>query len=197
MKAKDSRIFENNFNKHQIIDIMAIYTKKGDSGETSLVGGERVSKASDRVNAYGDIDELISWLGYIRSSLTCQSDFLRNVQCVLMSGSAWVASQGDCPKLAPFDATQVKVLEQEIDRMTSEMPKQTAFILPSAPQSASVCHIARTVCRRAERSTIGLNDGRENVQNVVKYLNRLSDYLFTLGRYCCYKENIAEDFWLV
>ena len=176
---------------------MAIYTKKGDMGETSLVGGQRVSKASDRVNAYGDMDELISWLGYIRSVAKEYDQPLREIQCVLMNGSAHVASEGDCVKLAPFELSQVEVLEKEIDRMTAEMPKQIAFILPAGPQSASMCHIARTVCRRAERSTIALGDERENVRNVVKYLNRLSDYLFTLGRYCCYKENVAEDFWLV
>lgn len=176
---------------------MAIYTRKGDLGETSLVGGQRVSKASARVNAYGDMDELISWLGYIRSVAKEYDSDLRNIQCVLMSGSAHVASEGECVKLAPFDLSQVQLLEDKIDKMTSEMPKQIAFILPAGPQSASMCHIARTVCRRAERSVIALEDEREDVRNVIKYLNRLSDYLFTLGRYSCYKENVQEDFWLV
>lgn len=176
---------------------MAIYTKKGDSGETSLVGGERVSKASVRVNAYGDIDELISWLGLIRSQVADYDLQLRDIQAVLMAGSAHVASQGETLKLAPFDNSKTTQLELLIDEMTAQIPKQCAFILPSGPTNAAMCQIARTICRRAERSTIAIGDMREDVQNVIRYLNRLSDYLFTLGRFSCYKENVKEDFWLV
>ncbi len=175
---------------------MKIYTKKGDLGETSLVGGARVSKASTRVNAYGDIDELISHIGLIRCRHIEEDATLRRIQEALMVGSAHIASEGEAAKLKPFSEEEITVLEAEIDRMTSEMPLQKAFILPSRPASASECHVARCVCRRAERSCVALNDDRENICKTVSYLNRLSDYLFTLGRYRCYQEGFEEDFWL-
>lgn len=175
---------------------MKIYTKKGDAGETSLVGGARVSKASARVNAYGDIDELISHIGLIRCHHIEEDTTLRRIQEALMTGSAHIASEGEVAKLKPFPADAIVALESEIDRMTSEMPPQTAFILPSRPASASECHVARCVCRRAERSCVALNDDRENVCKTISYLNRLSDYLFTLGRYRCHQEGCEEDFWL-
>ncbi len=175
---------------------MKIYTKKGDAGQTSLVGGARVSKASDRVCAYGDMDELISHIGILRCHCTDEDDTLRRIQQVLMNGSAHVASEGDVAKLKPIDMEETAFLENEIDRMTAVMPAQTAFILPSRPLSASQCHVARCVCRRAERSCVALEDERVEIQKTLGYLNRLSDYLFTLGRYRCFKEGVEEDFWL-
>ncbi len=175
---------------------MKIYTKRGDAGQTSLVGGARVSKASARVCAYGDLDELISHIGILRCHCSDEDAVLRRIQQVLMNCSAHVASEGDVAKLKPVDMQEIGFLESEIDRMTAAMPAQTAFILPSRPLAASQCHVARCICRRAERSCVALEDERTEIQKSLGYLNRLSDYLFTLGRYCCHKEGQEEDFWL-
>lgn len=176
---------------------MAIYTKKGDEGTTSLVGGQRVSKACARVNAYGDMDELISVLGIIRAYIPEIDSEIRKIQEVLMTASAYVASENDVKTLPTLKDDQVTALEKLIDGMTSQMPPQRAFILPAGPRSASLAHFARTVCRRAERSVVALNDTSEGVSYTARYLNRLSDYLFTLGRFRCYKENVPEDFWII
>ena len=155
---------------------MKIYTKTGDSGETSLVGGKRVSKASLRVCAYGDMDELISYIGLLRCEIPQSDAFLRRVQ-------------------APFPYEEIRTLEDEIDRLSAQMPPMKSFVLPAGPAAASHCHIARCVCRRSERSCVALGDHRPDVQDVIRYLNRLSDLLFTLGRYQCLAHNIPEDFW--
>lgn len=176
---------------------MKIYTKKGDSGETSLVGGQRVSKASLRVNAYGDMDELISYVGLVRCEEPDSDKELRHIQEVLMLAAAHIATEGDVDKLKPFPQDEIESLEKRIDELMDSIPPQKAFILPAHPHSASVAHIARSVCRRAERACVALKDGRPNVVLSIKYLNRLSDYLFELGRYFCYKYNISEDFWIV
>lgn len=175
---------------------MKIYTKTGDTGETSLVGGRRVSKASMRVCAYGDMDELVSYIGLLRCEIPGYDAFLRRVQAVLMTGSAHIASEMENPRLTPFPYTEIEVLEKEIDRLSAHMPPMTSFILPSAPVSAAHCHIARCVCRRSERSCVALDDRRPEVMDVIRYLNRLSDLLFTLGRYQCHANNISEDFWI-
>ena len=131
---------------------MKIYTKTGDTGETSLVGGKRVSKASMRVCAYGDMDELISYIGLLRCEIPESDAFLRNVQAVLMTGSAHIASEAENPRLTPFPYEEIRTLEQEIDRLSALIPPMKSFILPAGPTSAAHCHIARCVCRRCERS---------------------------------------------
>lgn len=176
---------------------MKLYTKTGDRGETSLVGGRRTSKASVRVNAYGDMDELISYIGVLRCAIPDENVFLRRIQEVLMIASAHVASETDNPRLMEFPAGETEKLEAEIDRMTAAMPQQKAFVLPSAPMDSSQCHVARCICRRAERSCVAICDSREQIVSVMKYLNRLSDYFFTLARYRCCQADISEDFWLV
>ncbi|HIZ87149.1 MAG TPA: cob(I)yrinic acid a,c-diamide adenosyltransferase [Candidatus Coprenecus pullistercoris] len=173
---------------------MKIYTKTGDSGETSLVGGTRVSKASARVCAYGDMDELISCIGVLRCC-TDAAPFLRRIQKALMTASAHVASESDNPRLTPFPPEETDALEQEIDRMSAQIPPMTSFVLPSAPLSAAHCHVARCVCRRCERACVALNDCRDVIVAVIRYLNRLSDYLFTLARAECHRHGVAEDFW--
>ena len=171
---------------------MKIYTKTGDTGETSLVGGKRVSKASLRVCAYGDMDELISYIGLLRCEMPESDAFLRKVQAVLMTGSAHIASDVENPRLTPFPYEEIRMLEDEIDRLSAVMPPMKSFILPYGPVSAAHCHIARCICRR---SCVAIEDHRPDVQDVIRYLNRLSDLLFTLGRYQCLAHNIAEDFW--
>ena len=174
---------------------MKMYTKTGDSGETSLVGGKRVSKASLRVCAYGDMDELISYIGLLRCEIPQSDAFLRRVQAVLMTGSAHIASEVENPRLTPFPYEEIRTLEEEIDRLSALMPPMKSFVLPAGPAAAAHCHIARCVCRRSERSCVALGDHRPDVQDVIRYLNRLSDLLFTLGRYQCCAGNIPEDFW--
>ena len=133
---------------------MKIYTKTGDAGTTSLVGGTRVSKAHPRVMTYGDLDELISLLGLLRCE-TAEEDLpLRRIQIHLMNASAHLANDGRSTKLKPLDEGETAFLEEEIDRMTALLPPQTAFILPGAPHASSLAHVARTVCRRAERSAV-------------------------------------------
>ena len=177
---------------------MKIYTKGGDKGRTSLVCGARVSKDDPRVCAYGDMDELISWVGVLRSEIGNNQEFaiLKRIQEQLMLGSAHVATQKEVDKLKPMDENEIALLETEIDRMTAAMAPQTMFVLPAAPRVASDCHVARTVCRRSERSVITLGEESPQIRVVRRYLNRLSDYLFTLARYLCHVNGVEEDFWL-
>ena len=174
---------------------MKIYTKTGDAGSTSLCGGTRVPKNHPRVQAYGDVDELISYLGLLRCDMPEDDAVLRRIQECLMLGSAHLSSDGR-RQLKNFDPSEIEFLEGEIDRMTAQMPPQTAFVLPAGPRAASLCHVARTVCRRSERASIAIEDKGEEILLTIRYLNRLSDYLFTLARYQCHKMNISEDFWL-
>ncbi len=174
---------------------MKLYTKKGDAGTTSLVGGKRVSKAHQRVMAYGDMDELISWLGLLRSEIS--EDFqLRRIQIFLMQASAHLAADHQVAKLKLLDETEISFLESEIDRMTEAIPAQKAFILPSSPALSSKCHIARTVCRRAERMAVQIEDKSEQDKIAIRYINRLSDYLFTLARYLCFISDYEDDYWI-
>lgn len=174
---------------------MKIYTKTGDAGETSLVGGRRVSKASGRVCAYGDLDELISYMALLRCHIGTEDAVLRQIQATLMTASAHVASDVENHRLTPFPEEAISVLEKEIDRMSGELPPMRSFVLPSRPVSAAHCHVARCICRRSERSCVALGDERPVMVAVLRYLNRLSDYLFTLGRMECLRHDISEDFW--
>lgn len=184
---------------------MKIYTKGGDKGTTSLVGGKRVPKNHPRVEAYGDLDELISFLGIIISDTQIDQakENLRKIQEDLMLISAHFASDGSSKALKEVDESAISFLESEIDSMTAALPPQTAFILPGAPRVSSECHVARTICRRAERHSLAIGTGGEantevSGQIVIgqKYLNRLSDYLFTLARYLCVQSGEKEVFWL-
>ena len=175
---------------------MKIYTKGGDKGTTSLVGGKRVPKNHPRVEAYGDLDELISFIGIIISDTSMDEVKmnLRKIQEDLMLISAHFASDGSSKSLKEVKEEAILFLENEIDSMTAVLPPQTAFILPGAPRVSSECHVARTICRRAERHSLVIGTGGEantevSDQLVIgqKYLNRLSDYLFTLARFLCVK----------
>ncbi len=176
---------------------MKVYTKTGDSGSTSLVGGKRVSKNDTRVEAYGTVDELISHLGLLRAELPKEYDpTLRRIQEALMLGSAHLASYEPSPKVKSFPKEEIAFLEEKIDELSAKLPPQKAFILPSAPKEASLCHIARSVCRRAERDAVGIEKRWEDIDLTIVYLNRLSDYLFSLGRMMCNLFSVSEDFWL-
>ncbi len=174
---------------------MKLYTKKGDAGTTSLVGGKRVSKAHQRVMAYGDMDELISWLGLLRSEVSEEFQ-LHRIQSFLMQASAHLAADHQVTKLKPLDEGEILFLESEIDRMTGAIPTQEAFVLPASPAISSKCHIARTVCRRAERMAVRIEDKSEQDMIAIRYVNRLSDYLFTLARYLCYLSGNKDDYWI-
>ncbi|MDD2419132.1 MAG: cob(I)yrinic acid a,c-diamide adenosyltransferase [Bacteroidia bacterium] len=176
---------------------MKVYTKTGDKGQTSLVGGARVSKDDKRVNAYGNVDELISFIALIRDSTKGKAyhENLRRIQSNLMLVAAHLAADSTASaKLKDFDLSEIEYLEQEIDKMTEELPEQKAFILPAGPRCAAECHIARTVCRRAERSAIPIMT-EPRLEYPVKYLNRLSDYLYVYARYLSMKEGTGDDFW--
>ena len=152
---------------------MKIYTKTGDTGETSLVGGRRVSKASERVCAYGDLDELISYIALLRCHIETEDAVLRQIQAALMTASAHVASDVENPRLTPFPEDGSLTLEKEIDRMSGEMPPMKSFVLPSRPVSAAHCHVARCICRRSERSCVALGDERPVMVAVLRYLRKI------------------------
>ena len=165
---------------------MKIYTKTGDKGETSLIGGTRVPKHHIRIEAYGTVDELNSYIGLVRDQ-----DIDNNAKKILIEiqdrlftiGSSLasdpVKSKMKLPELTEQD---IVLLEKEIDRMNDTLPEMRSFVLPGGHTIVSFCHIARCVCRRAERNTIHLTETETINPIVIKYLNRLSDYLFVLSR---------------
>src|SRR5881394_1854538 len=158
---------------------MKIYTRTGDRGETSLFGGARVAKNDARIEAYGTVDELNSFIGVARaawpsSPIDAQLD---HIQADLFDVGAHLASPGN-DRFAGVNPARVEALEHAIDAMTNELPALTAFILPGGSPPAAQLHVARTVCRRAERLVVALND-----ETTIRYLNRLSDYLFTAARF--------------
>ncbi len=191
---------------------MKIYTKHGDNGTTSLIGGKRVWKNDPRVEAYGDADELIAQIGLLiaesenpanttKTATQIRRDLLR-IQKVLMCVSAFFAmpEEGTGKEIKDFDEAEITFLENEIDNMTGQIPPQKAFVIPGGPIQAAQCHVARTICRRVERKSVAIvavNEQLEaNLMLCRKYLNRLSDYLFILARFFCCITNTPEEFWL-
>jgi cob(I)alamin adenosyltransferase len=178
---------------------MKVYTKKGDAGETSLVGGTRTAKNTPRVEAYGTVDELISWIGLLRCDAAAEpyNPILRRIQECLMTCSALLAADEQAHKKLPAIAdADIIALETAIDDMQSRLTPLRAFVLPAAPQAAAVCHIVRTVCRRAERCAVSVARQASLDDNVLRYLNRLSDYLFTLARQLTADSGMADDYWI-
>ncbi len=165
---------------------MKIYTRTGDQGQTSLLGGTRVSKAHERIDAYGTVDELNSYLGLVRDQPVNASrrDQLKAIQDRLFTiGSLLAADPGkEKPAIPDLYEADVDALEEAMDEMNELLPDLRAFILPGGHPSVSFCHVARTVCRRAERLVIGLSTHETVPPIVIQYLNRLSDYLFVLAR---------------
>lgn len=165
---------------------MKIYTKTGDKGTTALFGGKRVSKADLRIDTYGTVDELNSYVGLVRDQPVNQirKNILIEIQDRLFTiGSILATEPGNTKvKIPSLVAEDVTLLEKEIDLMDTALPPMKSFVLPGGHQSVSFCHIARTVCRRAERLTIALNEAEPVDELVIQYLNRLSDYLFMLSR---------------
>lgn len=168
---------------------MKIYTKSGDEGTTALFGGTRVPKHHIRIQSYGTVDELNSWLGLMRDQPVAarHTKFLLSVQDRLFTMGSMLATEPDAspPRggaLPQLHSADVESLESEIDALNETLPPMTHFILPGGHPSVSYCHIARTVCRRAERMTTLLNEHSPVSPLVLAYLNRLSDYLFVLAR---------------
>jgi cob(I)alamin adenosyltransferase len=180
---------------------MKIYTLTGDDGSTSLSGGKRVPKHSLRIEAYGSVDELIAWIGLLRDHKENfkRAELLIYIQDQLMLCAAALAY--DCENvninmLLP-DPGCVSVIEKEIDGMEASIPALKNFIIPGGNILVSYCHIARCVCRRAERTVIRLNDAEETPEIVIKFLNRLSDFLFVLSRKISLELDIKEVRWSV
>ncbi|HAA57913.1 MAG TPA: cob(I)yrinic acid a,c-diamide adenosyltransferase [Myxococcales bacterium] len=174
---------------------MKIYTKKGDKGETGLLGNVRVSKAHIRVDAYGHVDELVSVMGLVRSMTEDQqlSDILGSIQLELFFLSSELATPPGRDVMGEVvEAESIEFMEQEIDRCDEELPPLKSFILPGGSVVASYLQLARTVCRRAERSVVHLAAEESVRPLLVQYLNRLSDLLFALGRRVNFREGIED-----
>ncbi|MBP1665912.1 MAG: yvqK [Bacteroidetes bacterium] len=179
---------------------MRIYTRTGDDGTTSLSGGKRIPKHHVRVEAFGAVDELISWIGLLRDQPENigRKDFLIYLQNQLMTSAAALASENDLnssQKLLP-DPDCVKKVEDEIDRMDQTLNPLRNLIIPGGNTVVSYCHIARCVCRRAERAVLRLNITEETPPIIKMFLNRLSDYLFILSRKISLDLDIEEIKWL-
>ena len=178
---------------------MKIYTKSGDQGETSLYGGKRVSKADIRIESYGTVDELNSYMGLLGDLDVNKGRklLLKEIQDRLFTIGSALAADPDKPKLKKPDLLEsdVELLEREIDLMQEQLPEMKFFILPGGHQHVSFCHLARTVCRRAERLVILLAETDPVEIVIMMYLNRLSDYLFVLSRKMTLELGVEEIPW--
>ena len=176
-----------------------IYTKTGDKGTTSLIGGTRVPKYHDRIEAYGTLDELNAWIGLVRDQeIDKQSKkILLEIQEKLFIIESHLAKDpgGSAVKLPQLQDEDVLLLEKEIDKMNAQLPELTNFILPGGHPTVSYCHLARTVCRRAERLVIKMDVNHVVEPLTIVYLNRLSDYLFVLSRYFLQNLGGKETVW--
>ncbi|HVB04611.1 MAG TPA: cob(I)yrinic acid a,c-diamide adenosyltransferase [Chitinophagaceae bacterium] len=180
---------------------LKIYTRTGDLGKTSLIGGTKVPKSHPRIEAYGNVDELNSHIGLVRDYQSGQAirDELNTIQDRLFTiGSSLACDPQKETKMRIPDLREEDILQLEkaIDRMNEQLPGLTAFIHPGGHVSVSVCHIARCICRRSERTCVQLLEQREPVSLlVIKYLNRLSDYLFILARWTARQGGTTEIIW--
>ena len=167
---------------------MKIYTKTGDKGQTSLIGGRRISKDDVRLEAYGTVDELNSWVGCLVAELPAGHDktFLTRVQHVLFDLGSTLAldtESDDAERYGiDFHPSHTATLEAEIDRLSESLPPLRSFVLPGGTRQAALCHLCRTVCRRAERRMYAMKTLHEVPDEVLAYVNRLSDYFFVLAR---------------
>ena len=179
---------------------MKIYTKTGDKGFTSLIGGTRVAKHHLRIESYGTVDELNSYIGMIRDQQIAEhyKDVLKEIQDRLFTIGSSLAADPERSKMVIPDlhTEDIELLEKEIDQMNGALPPLKHFILPGGNNTVSWCHIARCVCRRAERLCVHLAEDSPVDEKVNIYLNRLSDYLFTLARKVGFDEEIPENKWI-
>ena len=180
--------------------ITKVYTKTGDEGLTSLVGGYRVSKTNARIEAYGTVDELSANLGLLASYMKDGDDktLIIRTQRNLFTVCSNLATDKSKMKVATsytLDPEEVKILEDEIDAINANIPPQTAFILPGGSHEASFAHVCRTVCRRAERRIFFMNESTPVDAEILQYMNRLSDYLFVLARKLNFIDGVREKIW--
>lgn len=178
---------------------MKIYTKKGDEGKTGLIGGTRVMKSSMRIEAYGTTDELNSYIGLVRDQRIDQKyvEQLIEIQDRLFTIGSSLASDPEksSMKIPDLRIEDVELLEKWMDEMDAQLPEMKSFILPGGHTTVSFCHIARCVCRRGERIIVDLSTNEFVDSTVLKYMNRLSDYLFVLGRKLAQDLNAPEQPW--
>ncbi|MEO6233036.1 MAG: cob(I)yrinic acid a,c-diamide adenosyltransferase [Ferruginibacter sp.] len=180
---------------------LKIYTKTGDLGKTSLIGGTKVPKSHLRIESYGTVDELNSYIGLVRDHLTDEASktILKEIQDRLFTVGSSLACDPDkepLMKIPDLKEADVVLLENEIDKMNEVLPAMKFFILPGGHPAVSTAHIARCVCRRAERLCVNMQEHELFVDPlVIKYINRLSDYLFVLSRYIGHLLNVPEIPW--
>ena len=180
---------------------LKIYTKTGDLGKTSLIGGTTVPKSHIRIDSYGTVDELNSYIGLVSDYIEDENSktTLREIQDRLFTvGSSLACDPEKEPlmKIPDLKESDIEFLEKEIDNMNNVLPTMKSFILPGGSIAVSTAHVARCVCRRAERCCVNMKEHELFVEPlVIKYLNRLSDYLFVLSRYISHQLGIAEIKW--
>jgi len=178
---------------------MKIYTKTGDQGSTSLFGGKRVSKADLRIDTYGTVDELNSWIGVLRDQSVNQSrkEILVEIQDRLFTIGSILATEPENTKvkIPSLGESDIELLENKMDEMDAILPPMRFFVLPGGHTAVSFGHVARTVCRRAERLVIALSQTEKVDPLVIKYMNRLSDYLFMLCRSMAHELKAEETPW--
>jgi cob(I)alamin adenosyltransferase len=178
---------------------MNVYTKTGDKGSSGLIGGTRVPKNDIRLEAYGTLDELNSFLGLLLSEdlETEDATFNRNIQHRLFKICSYLATDQEKTTLKfsdPVSDAELSEMEAEIDRITAVLPETNRFVLPGGNRKSALCHVCRSVCRRAERRIVTVSEVYEVHPNIIRYLNRLSDFFYTLARKCCITDN-SELFW--
>jgi len=180
--------------------ITKVYTRGGDKGKTSLVGGQRVSKASKRLEAYGTVDELSSHLGLLAAMMTegHEQEMVYRIQNCLFNVCTNLATDQEQTPLYPsahLPEGEIALLEQEVDAIMQELPERQGFILPGGTQAAAQSHVCRTVCRRAERCVVALSEEATVSPEVQQYINRLSDYLFVLAKKLNFVAGVSEKIW--
>ena len=180
--------------------ITKVYTKTGDKGETSIIGGIRVKKSCERLEAYGTVDELSSHLGLLASMLPDgeDKDLIIRIQNNLFSVCSNLAT--DQSQTPLYDSSklpdgEIEVLEQEVDKIMNLLPERQGFILPGGTQAAAQAHVCRTVCRRAERRIVALSEVAQISPETQQYINRLSDYLFVLAKKINFNAGMSEIIW--
>ena len=179
---------------------MKLYTKTGDEGQTGLIGGTRVPKNDIRIEAYGTVDELNSFIGLLTTYPITENDknFLRCIQNSLFTIGSYLAT--DTQKVELLQASilkidSIEIIENEIDRLDTILPALSSFILPGGSQTGALSHVCRTISRRAERRLLDMNEVYNIDNHLLVYFNRLSDYFFALSRYFTFEAGAEEIYW--
>ena len=178
---------------------MKIYSKKGDKGKTSLIGGKIVDKHNLSVDAYGTIDELNSFVGLLKDYVEDKkiNEVLHNIQLKLFSVGSILASAGDnnFSEKVSIEKKDIEDIESNIDNMNNQLPEIKNFIIPGGHKISSYCHVCRSICRRAERRISELNNLYKINPYILSYINRLSDFFFVLSRHIKHSDNVEETYW--